>query len=386
MPFYLPLDDRPPNLLWVVLLATIAGSPLCVWDRYNGVEAKWGLVPYRQERLSTVRIPAQGNIPLISLNTLAAGSLVGSRIIDPRTLEVPKLPPEGLYLFVVPRIEPTSTDAEAIRAYEEIRNFLHSDVTQFAVVDVLSGKSPVERLPVRMRSWVNRTQGWHDWLEACQIPPDRLLVLFDDNRHGAVSRHLRELYGYLTPHVIDGADEGGMLLLARYLRERAGGKAPSVGVFYTSPGKARALGRYEGLPLDEVLARQAAWIGLELVEDREAKARTPALLVHNWSAERQGDRHDPDRWNPNPIPPDLQDLISRLTGRPTVVADIAYANGADPDFAQSLNAEWQDGTIDLRGYAGWNTAANSLGTALAAITIDLLGPPDPSLDRLRDQF
>lgn len=384
MPFYLPLDDRPPNLLLVVLLAAMAGSPLCVWDNYDGVEAKWGLVPYRRDGLARVTIPSGDQIPLISLNTLACGSLVGSRSVDPTTLEVPKLPANGLYLFVVPRIEPTSTDAEAIQGYNEVRNFLHSDVTQLAVVDVLAGKIPIERLPVRIRDWVRRTRGWHEWLSACQLPPDRLLVLFDDNRYGPVSRYVRDLYGWLTPHVIDGADEGGMLLLARYLRERTG-KLPAVGVYYTSPAKARDLGRYEGLPLDDVLARQAAWIGLDLVPYADAARSAPALVVHNWSV-RQGDRHDPNAWNPNPIPVNVDDLVHRLEGRATVVADIAYANGSDPGFAQPINKAWKEGFLDLRGYSGWNTAANSLGGALAALTIDMVGPQDPELDRLRDLY
>ena len=50
-------------------------------------------------------------------------------------------------------------------------------------------------------------------------------------------------------------------------------------------------------------------------------------------------------------------------GRQVAVADVADANGADPALVHALAAA---GVSDrLAGYAGWNTAGNSIGSAIS---------------------
>ncbi|MEO7994753.1 MAG: DUF4127 family protein [bacterium] len=386
MLLYLPLDDRPPNLFFVVLLAAMAGQSLCIWPRYDNGAARWATTSPARTDLASLVVSNQTGTPLISLNALAAGGLVGSRRIDARTLGVPHLPSTGLYLFVVPRIEPTSQDDATKEAYHDLRNALGDQVTQLKVVDVLTGKEPVTSLgDPHLRDWVGRTEGWFRWLEACQIPQDRLLVLMDDNRPGPLGDYIRERYGWLSSSVIDGADEGGLLLYARALWEERGRPPLELGLLYSSPGRTHDRGRYEGLPLDEVLARQAAWLGVRLVPVAETAKTTPVLLIHNWDV-KQGDRHDVNEWNPNPLGDDIPDLLRRVEGRAVGIADIAYANGGDPVFAVPIHEAWKAGELDLRAYAGWNTAANSLGSALALLVVDQLTEETPKENQIRDEF
>src|SRR5690625_7129093 len=45
------------------------------------------------------------------------------------------------------------------------------------------------------------------------------------------------------------------------------------------------------------------------------------------------------------------------------IADIAYANGADPVMVPQLLQAFEP--HELAGYAGWNTAGNTIGTVVA---------------------
>lgn len=49
--------------------------------------------------------------------------------------------------------------------------------------------------------------------------------------------------------------------------------------------------------------------------------------------------------------------------KPVILADLAFGNGGDVELLRMLNKE--NILMDLAAYSGWNTSANSLGTALA---------------------
>lgn len=77
----------------------------------------------------------------------------------------------------------------------------------------------------------------------------------------------------------------------------------------------------------------------------------------------------------------LPELVDRLVGdqaagRMVTVADVAYASGADNRFVQLLLHSVN--LPGLAGFAAWNTASNSLGSAIAAGVCALFGD-DPVL-------
>lgn len=380
----LPLDDRPCNLLFVIMLLAMAGSQPCLWERYTpGNDLR--SAPPAPRSLADMSPPQRSGPPLISLNALAAGGLVGSRQIDPARLPVSALPSEGLYHFVVPRLEPTSTDQASKEAYEEVRRFLSTDGGQQRVIHVLQGKASRDSLPAGpIQAWEARTEGWIRWIERLQIPKDRLLVTMDDNRHGQLASWLRERYSWLSDHVMDGADEGGMLLAARSIRE-SHGTAVRVGIIYAYPGNAKRPGRYESLATEELIARQMRWLGVTAVPLKALRPGDPLLLVHNWNI-NQGDSHRENSPQANPFPFPLAEKLAGYEEHPLYVADISHANGGDPTFAQALHQRWKSGESDLRAYAGWNTAANSLGTVLAVLAIDQSVPNSVSKLKWREEF
>jgi len=171
----------------------------------------------------------------------------------------------------------------------------------------------------------------------------------------------------LTP----GADEGGRALAARALRELAG-RPLEVAVHLAGDGERPAL--YEHLPLAESVAGQLAVAGAREVPPGEEAG--VALLV----------------WGPDPEPrdlwlepralssldasvrlaPDAWALADEVLGEGRAaegvgVADARFANGGDVGLLPLLRGAEETG--QLSAYAGWNTAGNTLGCALAQLAL-----------------
>ena len=126
---------------------------------------------------------------------------------------------------------------------------------------------------------------------------------------------------------------------------------------------AEARPRYEDRPLSESIPSQIAAAGAELVHD--AQDADVVLAVYTQGRE-QGD------WAMQQPLPQRREVdaawLAQLAawvaaGRSVTVADLAYANGGDPLFVQALHQALPLRT--LGGYAGWNTAGNTLGCVLA---------------------
>lgn len=170
--------------------------------------------------------------------------------------------------------------------------------------------------------------------------------------------------------VLPGADEGLMLLLVRAVL--AGDPAPLVRVVYTDERRAGHIPAFEDRPVRETVQLQLAAAGAVLAQ-RNTRPHL-ALVVHPpvcdgadylASIATQGQQAtEPADLYANAGVDALQ-VVRRLfsEGHPVALADVAYANGADPTLAAGIV---QDPSVpQLAAYAGWNTAANSIGTALA---------------------
>ncbi|MEO7993799.1 MAG: hypothetical protein ABI743_05315, partial [bacterium] len=284
------LDDRPCNTLFVQQLAAIAGIDLI---------------------LSTTPADAL-NADCVSLNTVAAGSLVASRSTDPSALPAPHLRPDALVQFAVPRAQPFVKDAASLAAYSAALQTLANPDTQEIVRAAIAGDGPMPA-DTALADYARRLRGWLAYLDRAAIPRDRLLITLDDNRPGPLAAWLKLTLERYSDHVQDGTDEGMMLLLARWLREHETGPAAyEIGLVWTDPAGLLETHAFEsGMPVENTL-RMTDWLHVRVTSDLKGVARwRPVLWIHAGS---NGAAADGAR---------VVATVEALSDRPVVVADIA---------------------------------------------------------------
>ncbi len=151
--------------------------------------------------------------------------------------------------------------------------------------------------------------------------------------------------------VFPGADELGILLTGHLLAEK-NGLEPRIAVEYSSETGKRLVDPFEDRPIEETVAAQIrASGGVPVARDTESDL----LLFVNV---------------PRRTPSDLSSFMEKLKyaiekGRQVAVADVALLGkngGPDPDLIAFL--ETNQLLHRLAAFAGWNTTANTLGTAL----------------------
>jgi hypothetical protein len=199
---------------------------------------------------------------------------------------------------------------------------------------------------------------------------DRLVLPQDDTAawgfNIAERRQLQARVQALGLHnkvlIYPGADEVLHTLCAHLVQRLQGTPPLRVALAPSDPahiGQLHAL--YEDGPLLQSVHHQLQAVGAVALQEGENDVDADVLLALHTQGAAQGD------WamqKPLPQRPGLQaSWLPRLhaaqkRGQPVALVDLAYANGGDPLLlAQPLPP--------LFTYAGWNTASNSLGSALA---------------------
>jgi hypothetical protein len=164
-----------------------------------------------------------------------------------------------------------------------------------------------------------------------------------------------------------GADEAGSTLVARAAGRLLGPDSTPVRVAVEAvdPAGLEVVAPYENVPVGVTARRQVEACGaLPVPAGEPADLR---LLVH--PPYGAGD------WAVAPPAAPAADAVARAralaeraaalldTGTAVAVADCAQPNGADPALVRALTE--RNLTHRLHGYAGWNTAGNTLGSVAA---------------------
>lgn len=200
----------------------------------------------------------------------------------------------------------------------------------------------------------------------------RLVVCLDDTTPTSLSvleadwvrrwvDHL-DITEAVTVH--SGADEVGSTLVARTLTSRRTPR-PTVSPVCATPGGLDLIPPYESRPLHAAVQAQIQAVGAEATEAADADV---TLVVHPPTDQGVD-------WAVGPYPAATATSGQRAMattelvrahldrGAAVAVADVAHPNGSDPELIAQLGHD--GGLAELSGYAGWNTASNTVGSVLA---------------------
>lgn len=163
-----------------------------------------------------------------------------------------------------------------------------------------------------------------------------------------------------------GADESGLNLLARVFCKHYQ-ENPSIDFGFFPDDAKNNVPIFEDVPLGESVISQSEACGLRV------DAKNPNLNGVIYGPSETA--HGLEIWQEKEIQPLDKSVLEELWGKtveraeqncPTILCDVRTPNGSDPTLLQFL--EGKNCSL-LVGYAGWNTAGNTIGTALAHGTI-----------------
>lgn len=179
------------------------------------------------------------------------------------------------------------------------------------------------------------------------------------------SRHLDRYAENIPPSrygSFPGADQLGLLLMARYDVDRTG-SSPRFKVIYPLGGADQTMPHYENQSAGQTIADHIRAVG-GTVSDTERPdillaVNTPLSNVTGESAAFKN--FAMPRKSASLFLNRIEDALSRNI--PVSIADIFYSNGSDNSLLEEM--ERKKILFHITAYNGWNTASNTIGYAIA---------------------
>ncbi|WP_268223333.1 DUF4127 family protein [Sinomicrobium oceani] len=364
----IPLDDRPPCLQFPETAGRIAGydlvSPPREWlGRYTRAGDPDKIIEWMEKQdLSGY------DALIISADMLAYGGLVASREhrvsgkVAARRLSVlhrlrNRYPDVPVYLnSVIMRLAPTATAEN-----EAYRRQLQAWAEQPDPDKKPDGRVPSKVIGDYVKSRKRNNRINRKALELVEDGVVDYLILSQDDAHPS-GMHIREREALKQRvhdkrleqkvHIQPGADEIGMVLLARYLSGKSE-QPVRVDVLYSSAEDSKTVMPFEDKPLDGVVEDYIATCGGQ----KAATSGTEDLLLMVYTS--RGKEAETRIFT--------ETLKARVRkGYKVILADIdpkGNVQGGSRILGEYLVHE---NILDkLYAYASWNTSGNTLGTAIA---------------------
>jgi hypothetical protein len=152
----------------------------------------------------------------------------------------------------------------------------------------------------------------------------------------------------------------------------------SVYPIYTLEKGKEILANYEDRPIKKAIEGQIKMVG---AKKSNSIGSADLVLVVHLPELSQGDHI----FDYEPEGTAQEAAISKITGllkslnKPIAIADILWANGGDPELIDAIIKSDTE-LKNLYGYAGWNTASNTIGSALAIGLIRVLAEKEGTVN------
>ncbi len=393
---YVPLDDRPVNLAMPLLLAGIVDYEMAVPPRELLGSYR---TPGRPEGLAQWLLghAEHQDCLILSLDMLMYGGLVASRqattppeVARQRLEILPALrrqfPQAAIYASsIITRLDGVLNEDDQLRFGDAFRQYtrLAPDRSARQEVQALLRSLPeslVERYHfVRRRNHeMNRAAIEHvasgnlDFLLLAQDDAD--VTGFHLEEHRALRSQIRKANVGDRVVICAGADETGATLFSHFVHQHMEDQ-PRVAVLYAEEAGAQRVAPFEDRPFAENLQQQARAAGTLLVAD-PAEADLVLAVSPPVAGPREGLAGCPEyAQRRRRLAKFAQQIVTLSEKRGVAICDAAFPNGADEALIQALceaGLSWPR----LLAFSAWNTAGNSLGTALAHGSVRLIGLRD----------
>lgn len=388
---YVPLDERPLNMGYVEEVARSSGVSLVTPPRNLLPDYK---TPASVDALWSWLFDQEAAIAVLSADALVYGGLIPSRTheipIEELTARVERLreyrrsrPNQKIFVFITLMRTPDADSAAEepgyyamygktifrLSALEDKKSTVGLTPEEESELRLLKGRVPQEVYG----DWLNRRQknltvtkkliemaneGVIDYLVLCRDDTSRF------SRSRQEYRELQEIAGKLSDDKFisfPGTDEVGLTLVARAALELEGRK-PKVYVSYAPGAGPETVPGYEDVPIGENVSAHIKAINGEVTHepfeaDLALVINTPRSGITGEAA-YQNKNEDPERVAH--VVSEVENLIA--VSVPVSLADVAYSNGADNALMEELARKGL--ILNLRSYAGVNTAGNAIGYAL----------------------
>ncbi len=399
---YLPLDERPCNYAFAAQIAD--GTPITL-IRPDMEQMGYKKIPADPARMGDflLKNAADADALVLSLDMLLYGGIIPSRLHqDSRETLIKRLSllntlkerNPGLKIFafaLIMRCPCYSSADEEPDYYEHCGReiFLSGQVIHKRELGLLSEREAEKLLALYgektgpwLQDFVQRRQLNRSVLEEILLHYrplfDGFVIPQDDSAEYGFTTMDREYLTALCKNndlppvsMYPGADEAGMSMLAQAaccLMRRW----PKVYCDFAHPDSPGVKPVYEDRPVGKTLPMLLGASGCSIAQ---GEADADIFLHLNYPAK------DPvEVWDPPTegyAMRDLESFCQRIydnikMGRVTAVADGAFGNGGDAEFAKLLQQKLP--LTELSAYAGWNTSSNTLGTAVCqAVFVWLFG-------------
>lgn len=369
----IPLDDRPPCLQFTEKMGLIAGAEVIAPPReLLGKFTKAGDPDAIIEWLRKQDLQSY-DAAIISLDMLAYGGLVASRIyntgkdiamtrigiISEIRKKAPELPLYGQ--SVIMRLAPTADGRneayrEKLARWADISPYpdhaaermkLESEIPPAALENYKEARN--RNLAVNMEALRLTGSGILDYLVLSQDDAKPRGIHVADRERLAREAETRDLKNKVI--IQPGTDEISMLLLVRALNRKYD-FSPKVYVTYSSETASNTTMPFEDRPLSST-------VGFDIIASgaRETKDENEADLLFHVFASRFEEGHAKS------FAAAIGEKVRQ--GKRLMVADVdpkGNIQGGDSLFTETLIG--MDVLPRLYSYASWNTAGNTIGTAL----------------------